>query len=92
MPNCLVCGADKKRENMHIIVLTEAEQKLLSEPLAEYLYCQPCWGILSNPVTAPALISGIARHHLQQAGVSQSNQLADKFRQDLADRATTRRS
>lgn len=92
MSNCLVCGAEKKREHMHIIVLTEAERNLLSESLDEYLYCQPCWGVLSNPATAPALMSGIARHHLHQAGVSQADQQADKFRQDLADRATNRRS
>lgn len=92
MSNCGVCGADGERKDQHVIVLTEEERKLLSETRTEYVYCQPCWRILSNPATAPALMSGIARYRLQQAGVDDADQLAQKFRQDLADRAATRRS
>ncbi len=92
MSNCMVCGAPGRREDQHIVTLTESERELLNEPLEEYQYCKPCWGILSNPATAPALMSGIARHRLRQAGVEAADQLADKFRQDLATRALTRRS
>lgn len=77
---------------MHVIVLTEAERQVIANPLDEYTYCRPCWQVLSNPQTAPALISGIARHSLHQLGVDNADELAEKFRQDLAERATTRRS
>jgi hypothetical protein len=77
---------------MHIIVLSEAERQQVADPLDEYPYCRPCWKILSDPVTAPALISGIARHRLQRIGVDRADQLADKFRSDLAELAKTRRS
>jgi hypothetical protein len=92
MPNCIVCGSEKSREDMHVITLTEAERQLLAESREEYVYCQPCWRVLSDPATAPALMSGIARHRLRQAGVDNADQLANKFRQDLAARAITRRS
>lgn len=92
MSDCIVCGAPGKRESQHIIVLTEAERILLAESQEEYVYCQPCWRILSDPATAPALMSGIARHRLRQSGVDNADQLAEKFRQDLMARALTRRS
>lgn len=92
MSNCMVCGTPGKREDQHIVSLTESERQLLNEPLTEYQYCEPCWKILSNPATAPALMSGIARHRLRQAGVDNADQLADKFRRDLTERALTRRS
>jgi hypothetical protein len=88
----MVCGTKGERKEQHIIELTEAERTLLSESRTEYVYCRPCWKVLSNPATAPALMSGIARHQLRQAGVDNADQLADKFRHDLEARTATRRS
>lgn len=90
MFNCKVCGS--AGENHHVIKLTKEERRLLPEAAEEYHYCPSCWRVLSNPVTAPSLISGMALHHLRQAGVANAEQLADQFRQDLTVRATTRRS
>jgi hypothetical protein len=92
MFNCLVCGTEKPLDKLHVIKLTEAERQFLDEDREQYTYCQPCWKILSNPVTAPALMSGIARHRLQQAGVDQADQLAQRYYQSLTKLATTRRS
>ncbi len=90
MPNCLVCGAEKPRDALHVIVLTEAERALIPDPKDEYTYCQPCWKVLSNPVTAPALISGIARHRLNELGVDGADQIAGRLRAALTQRALKR--
>lgn len=87
MPKCLVCEKEKDAAVCHIIVLTEEERAHVENPQDEYVYCKPCWRILSDPVSGPALMSGIAQHHLRDAGVAEADTLALKFRQELTARA-----
>jgi hypothetical protein len=87
MSNCLICGVEKNREALHVIVLTEEERAQVPNPLDEYTYCKPCWKVLSDPRTAPALISGIAQHRLAELGVSRADEMAEKLRSKLTDRA-----
>lgn len=86
---CGVCGANRPRKSCHIIVLTEAErQKLiaLKQPVRdEYVYCRPCWRVLSDRVSAPALIKGLTLAHLRNLGVSNAEGLAQRFYVRLVD-------
>lgn len=90
MANCLVCGASKQAAECHILVLTEAEKAILTHPLDEYTYCKPCWGILCDPVAGPALMSGIAQHHLRDAGVQDADSITARFRSALTNLAIRR--
>lgn len=83
MPKCLVCERERSKEDCKIIVLTEEEQAQVENPLPEYVYCKPCWKVLSDPVAGPALMSGIAQHQLQNAGVSNARKVASEFRTKL---------
>jgi len=86
-PTCVICGRAAPHGENVIIILTEAEKAQLPDPRDEYIYCKPCWSILSNPVSGPALMSGIAQHHLRQLGVSNPEQAAARFRSRLSARA-----
>jgi len=90
MLKCLVCGAERDRERCHVITLTDDERAQVADPLDEYPYCKPCWGILSDPVAGPSLMSGIAQHYLIQAGVQEADGLATRYKQRLISRAVKR--
>lgn len=83
---CLVCsrecGAQAK-----VIVLTDAERLLVPNPLDQYVYCLPCWGVLADPRTGPALMSGIAQHHLKELGVANVGEKVARYRADLTSKA-----
>lgn len=86
-PTCLVCGRGAPRETSEVIVLTDEEKAQLPEPLDEYVYCKPCWKVLSDPLSGPALMSGIAQHHFRLLGVSNAEELAARYRSLLTTRA-----
>jgi len=89
-PKCLVCGRGTPRNDSRIIVLTTEEKATIANPLDEYVYCKPCWNVLSDPNSGPALISGIAQHHLRRLGVLNAEELAQRFRSALTSRAIRR--
>lgn len=96
MVKCLVCQREAARGDCHIILPTaEDKAQLLSqgqEPLAEYVYCNPCWKTLSDPVAGPALIRGIFEGTLRQFGVGRAEELADKYHAWLVKHARRPRS
>ena len=92
MVDCLVCGRSRAREDCHIVVLTPAEREVIDRPLDEYVYCKPCWGVLSDPIASPALISGIVQHHLRKIGVPNAEELSSKYRASLMQKAGVRKS
>lgn len=84
---CGVCGRGFPKGKCHIITLSEEEKQVLrdsnQEVLEEYIYCQPCWRTLSNPVSGPAVMKGLLQIRLQQSGVSNAEQVATKFHAKL---------
>ena len=80
---CLVCSAQRPREMCHIIKLTVEERHLLrqegQEVLDEYVYCKPCWKVLSDPVNGPSLMKGLAQADLRRLGVSNAEEWATKY-------------
>lgn len=88
---CLICGGEREREDCHIIVLSEEERAHVPEPLDEYVYCKPCWKVISDPTAGPSLMSGIASHYLRRIGVSKPEVL-DRFKAALTSRAVRPKS
>jgi len=80
---CLICSGERNRSACKVIVLTSAERSVTQNPLDEYVYCNPCWKIMKNPSTASDLMSGIMLMHLQRLGVSNSKELAAKYKAGL---------
>ena len=80
---CGVCGRGFPKTKCHIVTLSDEERRGLldagHEVHDEFIYCQPCWRTLSNPVSGPAMMKGLLQIRLQQAGVSNAEQIATKF-------------
>jgi hypothetical protein len=87
---CCVCGRLLPKDDGVIIVLTDEERSRVLNPQDEYTYCKPCWSILSDPISGPALMSGVAQHHLRHLGVSNVEELTARYRASLTARAKRR--
>jgi hypothetical protein len=96
MVTCQLCERSFPRDRCHIIVPTTQERAHIEqqggEPLDEYTYCQPCWKSLSNPVTGPAIMRGLFERRLRLLGVSNAEDLANRYHGELIKRATKPRS
>lgn len=83
MPFCCVCNRNRPRPDCEVVVLTEQEkeavQKMGQTPEEEYVYCRPCFRILSNPETGAQLIKGVLQVQLRQSGVANAEQLANRY-------------
>lgn len=90
--NCGVCGQPRPRSKCHIIKLSPEERQFFrdqgQEPRTEYVYCQPCWRTLSNPVQGPNLGKGLIQARLRQLGVSNAEEIASEFHARLLSRIT----
>lgn len=53
------------------------------EVLDEYPYCKPCWKVISDPIAGPNLMKGLAQTHLRRLGVSNAEELAEKYHTGL---------
>lgn len=91
---CLICETSSKMVEYKTFELTEAEKKELEEPLEAYVYCQPCWRVLSDPVQGPALMKGLAQQRLRLLGVSPAiaEALAESYHKALVVRAASSKS
>lgn len=87
---CGICSQDHERSECKIFQLTEAEKASMADPQDEYVYCRPCYGIMSNPITATAFMKGQAQIKLTQLGVPNAEELATKYHADLLARAKVR--
>ena len=86
MVACGICGKAKARSGCKIIKPTLQEQKELNrvgDDRKEFIYCKPCWRILSDPLTGPSLGKGIIETRLRQAGVPNAEQVAKSFHKKL---------
>jgi hypothetical protein len=54
--------------------------------LEEYIYCGPCWKILSDPITGPNFGKGLIQQRLQQFGVLGAEGVATRYHAKLVDR------
>lgn len=93
---CGVCGRGFPRAKCHIITLTDEEKQLLRDTeqdvREEYIYCQPCWRTLSDPVSGPAMMKGLLQIRLQQTGVANAEKVATKFHANLVSKIQKPRS
>lgn len=90
LETCGVCGQPRPRDKCKIIKLSLEERQFLrkqgQEPQTEYVYCQPCWRTLSNPVQGPNLGKGLIQARLRQLGVSNAEEIASEFHRRLLSR------
>jgi hypothetical protein len=78
---CVLCRRDWPRKDSKCFTLTDEEKKCLPsvEVLDEYVYCGPCWKVLSDPKRGPALLQGLTEGGLKQLGVNGAEEYANKF-------------
>ena len=91
---CAVCQRPKVRNSCEIIRLTREEKesirKLGGTPPDEYFYCKPCWRIITDRQKGADLQKGIIQVGLQRIGVSNAEEVADKYRKKLLDITPTK--
>jgi len=87
---CGICGQARSRDTCKVIKLTQSERQVIlddgQKPLPEYIYCRPCWRVLSNPVTGPNLGKGLMQARLRQLGVVNAEALAKIYHKKLVSR------
>jgi len=88
---CTLCQQSWPDTDCQVVTLTEEEVVQLKEqghnPPSQYTYCKPCWKVLSNPVSGPAVLRGLFEHHLKRVGVVNAEELADKYHKRLVEMA-----
>ena len=93
---CQLCGRRWPRDKCHIIKPTAEEVAQIEgqgqEALAEYIHCNPCWEVLSDPAGGPAVMRGLFEQGLRAAGVVDAEERADKYHGELVKRAVKPRS
>lgn len=80
---CCVCGRDWPETQSHVLTLTEDEKKAIlsmgHEPPDTYVYCKPCWRVLSDKLMGAQLIKGVVQGQLKANGVIGAEQTAQEF-------------
>ena len=88
---CQLCGRPWPRDKCHIIKPTAQEVAVIEaqgqKALEEYIHCNPCWKVLSDPASGPAIMRGLFEQGLRMAGVVDAEQRADKYYGELIKRA-----
>lgn len=89
---CCICGHVRDRDEMWILHPTPEEKAAIARfgqvPVDEYLYCRPCWGILSDKEKGAQLLRGMVQMHMRTSGVS-AEKAAKKMYQFLISKART---
>ncbi len=92
--SCAMCRQD--REGCKVFQLTAAEKEGFEardiEPPEELAYCQPCWRIISDPISGPAFMKGLFQIQLQSLGVINAENIASKYHTELLKGASKPRS
>lgn len=93
---CQLCGRRWPRDECHIIKPTAEEVAQIEgqgqQALEEYIHCDACWKVLSNPASGPAVMRGLFEQSLRSAGVVDAEERADKYHEELVKRAAKPRS
>lgn len=91
---CLICETTSKMVDYKVFQLTDEEKAEIDNPLEDYVYCQPCWRVLSDPIQGPSLMKGLAQQRLRLLGVSPAiaEALAESYYKALVVRAASIKS
>jgi len=86
---CAICARRRDESSCKAIPTTKADRAQLLKmgektPQVVYHYCRPCLRILENPATALDLLRGMMRIYAQAAGASNPDQIASKYKSQLA--------
>lgn len=88
--HCGLCGTGRPRGSCHVIAITPEERQQIrqmgQQPMNEYIYCKPCWRILSDPATGPSVIKGLVQARLRQLGVEDAETIAERYYNRLVGR------
>ncbi len=80
---CCVCNFERDDAACITITLTEDEKAAIREmgqtPENAYVYCRPCFRILSNPEQGAQLIRGVFQQELQAEGMRNAEALASRY-------------
>lgn len=94
--HCVVCGRGRQRSECEVLKLSVEEKMAIrsmgQKPLDEVVYCRPCHRLMADPTRAADLLAGMILMRLRAAGVKNADQLAAKFKSEIAARSTKLKS
>ena len=70
---CVICGRRLADSSCVVVVLTPDEETTLIKsgvkPVAEYVYCRPCWAITQDPEAGARLMRNTSERQMLQLGL-----------------------
>jgi hypothetical protein len=92
---CEVCGRDRAEDQGVRLALTAEDRRLISNSTgqpapAEYFYCKPCYGVLTDREQGARLISGQIESRLRLAGHPKAQQIAEKVYTFLIEKSSSK--
>lgn len=89
---CGICSREWNDAQCKVIPLTEAEREhirktLGKEPPDRYVYCAPCWRLLSNREQGAQFIAGMIRAGLRDRADPRAEKIGRRMYQYLIERS-----
>lgn len=84
---CCVCKRDWPDSKGRTLVLTDAEKQHMEslgiEAPDTFLYCGPCWRVLSDKMLGAQFIKGSLQMQLRAQGVPNAEELGQRYMEKL---------
>lgn len=88
---CGICGAERDRDKCVVLVTTPAEaesiRKMGREPEKEYIYCNPCYRVVTDREQGARLMQGLIQTKLRTSGSPKADELSKRMYEMLVKRS-----
>jgi hypothetical protein len=88
---CIICGRPRPAEDCTVFELTAAEEtRMISKgitPESEYVYCEPCFGVICDASAAPRFMRSVFERGLLEIGVEpkRAKAIAERYQQRIVE-------
>jgi hypothetical protein len=84
MATCCVCNRDWPEDKCRTLTLTDTEKSYIrtsvgQDPPETFLYCNPCWRVLSDRLMGAQFIKGTLQVQMQARGVGNAEELSQRY-------------
>jgi hypothetical protein len=94
MSLCGVCSRDVAEGQGEVLTLSDEEKayarRFGQDPPDTYVYCKPCFKVISDPESSAQLASGTLLARLRASGVANAEKIAKRYYEELVARAKPR--
>jgi hypothetical protein len=88
---CGICGAERERDKCVVLVTTPTEaaaiRKMGREPEKEYVYCNPCYRVVTDREQGARLMQGLIQTRLRTSGSPKAEALSKRMYEMMINRS-----